>query len=360
MTTLYPAGFLCGTYRPVGENEQTFVRVGRQLHAIGAVDVGVWAAAHAPAPADGSSWTRTEVLEAFRAELVQQEAAGADAVPAADIDAAVSDAAFDRLITRGLLVEVVDADDAEPDTGAPTMTYRQFAETYRFRGLLDGLGQSEDDPGLEIVGTPAAAVALIEQPIFGLWQLAGQAETLVVAAEQIVAEAAELGDVVSIDECLVRLLPDLSRLVSLGLGYFDAVPHNDGPLRYLTLEHVPIDLTTIEEIRVMTENRLLDEGEYRSRLSGAPEGLRYLVQDAATGKDVGFAGFASGFLFDTIASLDGRTVESLIAQAHRQLSAAGKYPLVWHVQQADDVASVRQILQDDGITAIDVRHTVVD
>jgi hypothetical protein len=360
MSVIYPVGFLAGSYRPAGDTERSFVRAGRVLHSIGIVDLELWAAAHGPAPQGTTSWARVDVLAAYRAGLAQRDSAGDGALPsAADIDNAVSDAAFDRLIARGLLVEVVDAADLGTDAPVSGMTHLRFAETHRFRGLLGGLGQSQDDPGQEIVGAPSRAVAMIEQSLYGLWQLAGQAESLVVAAEQIVDEASEAGDAVSIEECLERLLPDLTRLVSQNLGYFDDVPHNDGPLSYLTLEHVPIDLTTMEELRAMTENRLLTEGEYRSKLSGAPQGLMYLVEDPKTGKDVGYAGFASGALFDTIASLEGRTPASMVEQARRQLAAAGKYPLVWHVQQPDDVENVRQILQEDGITEIEVRHTPV-
>ena len=356
MSAVYPIGFMAGTYRPGPDAEQSFVRVGRHLHSLEVVDFGLWATAHGPVPQGGTSWNRSDVLAAYRSDLAADDAR--ELVPSsADIHESVSKSAFDRLLAGGLLVEVADAGSQDGEEPGRVMTQEMFAETHRFRGLLNGLGQSSDDPGLEIVGTPSNAVAVIGQPLYGLWELVGQAESLSAAAEQIILEAAALGDGVSLEECLARLLPDLSRLVSQGLGYFDAVPTNSGPLRYLTLEHVPIDLTTLERLSRMTENRLLSEAEYRSRLSGAPEGLMYLVEDPKTGQDVGYAGFASGALFDTIASMDGRTAASLADQARRQLSAAGTYPLVWHVQRPDDVGSVRDALQDADISEIEVRHT---
>ena len=356
MSGVFSIGFFAGTYSVAGNAEQSFVRVGRVLCALGVVDFELWAAARGPAKQDDVSWTRADVLAAYRVRLNERESDGDEfSRLAGDVDSSVSDAAFDRLLTRGLLVEVADADE-QVEAGAGR-TRLEFAESYRFRGLLRGLGRSQEDEGLEIVGAPVSAGVMLGQSRFELWQLAGQVDSLALMAEQIVADAAAIGETVSLHECLKHLLPELRELASQGLGYFDAIPQNRGPLTYLTLDDVVLDPTDDRDLRITTETRLLNEGEYRSKLSGAPEGLRYLVEDPNTGKDVGYAGFVSGALFDTIATMEGRTPESLAGQARRQLSAAGDYLLVWHVQQADDVDSVRQALRDAGISRIEVRYT---
>lgn len=357
MSRVYPVGLSAGTYRPAGDGEQTFVRVGRRLYGVGTVDIELWTAAHLPPADPGAEWARGDVLAAYHRELVRRESTGEVGEPtAADLDDAVLGSAYGRLQSSGLLVEVADPAD-QLDGEDSGVSQREFAARHRFRGLLGGLGQALDDPGMEIVGTPTKAVAVIEQTVYGVWQLAGQAESVQVTAEQIVGEAAAVGDTLTVEECLARLLPDLGSLVRQGLGYFDEVPRNEGPVQYLAIEHAPLDLTTLKELREMTADRLLDETEYRSRLSGASDGLTYLVTDPTTGEDVGYAGFAGGALFDTIASLHNRTPESLVAQARLQLRAAGDYPLVWHVQQPDDVAAVRALLQQAGISQIEIRHT---
>ena len=142
------------------------------------------------------------------------------AVAAAAVGEGVADAGrtLAGLIERGVVVEV------HPGTEQA----RVFAERYRLRPLLHGLGDKPDDHRLYQIGVPG------RRPISGhgveerlLWETAGQTPTLWASVELLTGHLRDLGrrSPGGPDDFLTRrVFTGIRRLIESGTAYLDLAP----------------------------------------------------------------------------------------------------------------------------------------
>lgn len=104
----------------------------------------------------------------------------------------------------------------------------------------------------------------------------------------------------------------------------------------------------------------LDEDDYKLLITGAPNPIKYLVENPETGREVAFDGFLNGACVLTIASAATRlpdpTDDAYLALAREQLAAAQGYPVRWYVQRPDDARQLRDLLDGAGLSQVDVRQ----
>lgn len=117
----------------------------------------------------------------------------------------------------------------------------------------------------------------------------------------------------------------------------------------------------------MSEPQLLSHEAYKQHVTGAPQGLHYVVEEPVTKTSYPFDGFAEGHLIWTIADhatkLGPDAADDLedayLEQAQLQRAVRQGYPIMWCVQQSVDVGPLQQILDQMRITDIVIRHTPV-
>lgn len=165
---VFPLGHYLGAPRPsaAGTVGHHVVRVGWQLHQLAeGEEMEVWSLAHGhPDVVGARPWTRSML----------------DAV-AADAGMAETGEALDRLIARGVAVEV-------PAAG-PGL--HEFARAHRLETLLLGLGDVPGDPdvdGIGLLGLPP--VLTVPSPTFDTWSTAHLWPDLAQAATGLAALAA--------------------------------------------------------------------------------------------------------------------------------------------------------------------------
>lgn len=106
---------------------------------------------------------------------------------------------------------------------------------------------------------------------------------------------------------------------------------------------------------------------YQSQVTGAPEGWVYRVRTGPGPKDfVDFDGFKDGVLLEIkgpgyrklLQKMHGKEwfdgVDDMIAQANRQLNAAGSTPIRWHFAEQEVAGFIRKLFQDKGLDGIEV------
>ncbi|HEY0448950.1 hypothetical protein [Actinophytocola sp.] len=188
--TVFPVGHYMGE-RPA--HGQHVVRVGLEHRLLSADEFGVWVLAHGTAENGRRAWAVSDVLAL-----------------AADSSLPGGPAAVDRLVALGALV-VAD----EP---------RRFAESYRLRPLLVGLGNSPSEPDRYRVGFPGLPpVAELDAMAYELWQWGHLAPSLWHTCEVREKVAAGLGAPVSVVDLLDGLLGDVRELLLNSCAYLDRV-----------------------------------------------------------------------------------------------------------------------------------------
>lgn len=106
--------------------------------------------------------------------------------------------------------------------------------------------------------------------------------------------------------------------------------------------------------------------QYKEFVTGAPEGVYYLVRHPATNRSYNFDGYLNGHLiwtiadyahqFDGVGPLVGGLEGAYIDSARLQDAVRQGYPVMWCVQQAADVDRLRSLLADAGVAGIVVQH----
>jgi hypothetical protein len=197
---LFPLGhFLGPIYRGTQpQPDYHRLRLGRQvLKLLTDDEVAVWALAHGvPDALRYEGWTR-QGLERHALESGRDDLGGVVSV----------------LLESGILAEV------GPDVDAAVA----FAEQYRLRSLLTGLGpdpRQRDAYGLGLVGQQPA---LVDTLVYEVWQWAPQSRSLWRACE-VFTTVQRGGAAPTEDETLAELGPFLLRvqvLLSHGAGYLD-------------------------------------------------------------------------------------------------------------------------------------------
>ena len=111
---------------------------------------------------------------------------------------------------------------------------------------------------------------------------------------------------------------------------------------------------------------------YQTQVTGAPEGWVYRVHTGPGPKDVvDFDGFKGGVLLEVkgpgyqelFRKMKGKKwfegLESMLAQAKNQYSAARGSPIQWHFAEKEVADFIRDLFQKEGLEDIQVIHTAV-
>lgn len=116
----------------------------------------------------------------------------------------------------------------------------------------------------------------------------------------------------------------------------------------------------------MSEQQYLSDAQYKEYVTGAPVGVGYRVADPETGLSYDFDGYAHGHLiwtiadyarqFDGVGPLVGGLEGAYLDSARLQDVVRQHHPVRWCVQKAADAIWLRSMLQDAGISGIDVAH----
>ncbi len=201
---LFPLGHYLGALYPSeGESlDGHIVRVGWRTYKLDAPEqLSVWALAHGLAEGPGMEpWTRADVEGAARAAGISH-----------------ASAVLDELIDRELIQEVVPGTDDAID----------FAQSYRARSLLAGLGNAPDDPlmfGLGLAGgRPAVTVPYLT---YELWNWGPACDNLWHTCEVFAAVGRDNPDDDQTFDpeprlMLLRCLPAVQVLIAHGAIYLD-------------------------------------------------------------------------------------------------------------------------------------------
>jgi hypothetical protein len=200
---ILPIGHYLGAHRPQSGADADFhiVRVGWETHRLEGNDhLAVWALAHglpATSSDEESSWTRSAIEGAARVGGIPN----------------VATTLFD-LISRDLLVEV----------SAGTAEAVAFAQAYRTRSLLVGLGNTAEEPTLYGLGASESAPPAIKVPLFAyeLWTWGHACDSLWHACH-VLAAAGDPTDPDRTDprHVLTRCLSAIRLLLACGAIYLD-------------------------------------------------------------------------------------------------------------------------------------------
>jgi hypothetical protein len=200
---ILPIGHYLGAHlpQPGADADIHLVRIGWETHRLEGNDqLAVWALAHG-LPTSGSDdeppWTRSTIEGAARVGGVPN----------------VATTMFD-LISRDLLVEV----------SAGTAEAVAFAQAYRTRSLLVGLGNTAEEPTLYGLGASESAPPAIKVPLFAyeLWTWGHACDSLWHACH-VIAAAGDPTDPDRTDprHVLTRCLSAIRLLLACGAIYLD-------------------------------------------------------------------------------------------------------------------------------------------
>lgn len=190
--TVFPVGHYMGERHPEGHH---VVRLGLTHQTLTPDEFGVWVLAHGTEEIGRDAWTVGAVVDLA-------ESAGITGAPEL----------LPAMVAAGLLATL----DGGRDTA------RRFAETYRLRPLLVGIGNTDDEPDRFQVGFPGQPpVAVLDEAQYELWQWAQLAPTLWHTCEVREKVAAELGEPAVATELVGDLLGDLRGLLATSCAYLD-------------------------------------------------------------------------------------------------------------------------------------------
>jgi hypothetical protein len=196
---VFPVGLLCGTYYDEDDagGHHHEVRRGGRIHDLTDTELAAWLFAHGrpDAPTDETPWTAPELLR-FLAE--QQVAKPAPLV--------------DSLLERGLLVEVARSGDG----------MAAFAGSHRVVPIMQGLGNSPDEPWMYSIGLMEQERIQVSRPVFDVWAWSHLDDTLWRACEVIAAQDGADGDA-DPSAVLAGFLSTLHGLLNAQAAYIDTV-----------------------------------------------------------------------------------------------------------------------------------------
>lgn len=195
------------------------VRLGDEIVALPEAAFGVWVLCHGhpgdAAPGDAESgagtegsgtegsgngrpWTRSEALAYAQAKGVS--------------DAATT---LRGLAAAGLVVEA-------PTGGRQA---RQFAESYRLRPSLLGLGNSPEEPDMFQIGLVGTPMAQVSRDLFEIWRWSGVAANIwdacMIFTDSERAHGESFSGWTDPEEALTSILSTAHQLLSAGAAYLD-------------------------------------------------------------------------------------------------------------------------------------------
>lgn len=224
-TLILPIGHYVGARRTEDGVAFHLVRTGWDVHRLDDTDqLTVWTLAHGmPITGDLATWTRS---------MVEGTARLVGILNVTEL--------LDDLLARELLVQIT--------PGTPRAV--EFAQVCRTRSLLNGLGNSADDPQLFGIGlVDAAPVVAVPSFAYDLWRWAHTCDSLwhacVILARSGQAVSPEDPDYTDPERVLGRCLSAIQLLLAHGVIYLDAArePWDDDPSADVETEIEPLTTT---------------------------------------------------------------------------------------------------------------------
>jgi len=203
---VFPVGHYMGPFHPKqgAPAKHHIVRVGWRTPKLpDQAHYDMWALAHGlPSRLDNAPWSRQVLIETANEAAVPG--------PAAEI--------LDNLAQLGLIVEVTPGSDQA----------REFAEAYRVRPLLMGIGNTANDPVLDGIGLAGMPPLVRVRPrVFEIWEWTHLWPSIWSACEGFAAvanQAADAGAEPAEPEALLDFMLDAFRtLIAHSALYLDVV-----------------------------------------------------------------------------------------------------------------------------------------